>query len=335
MAPRKRAATEKEPQLSLAAALEFIKHAQADKTNDLVAKTHCRLAGNYAVAFDGVLAMGHPIEEDLATCPHTFRLIDALSRCKKAVSITQLDGETLIIKSGSFRVVIPCLNPAAMPYAVPDPRAGDITDDLKAGFAALSGIVSGTGQTVIESSLLLNNGSMIATDRHIMLEYWHGINLPNGLAIPKQAIQAVTKIKHALVGIGVSDRTVTFHYDNGAWLRTQLYNDPWPDVHSVLNRGDAHAATKLPPAFYDAVEAVAPFSASGEVYFTDKGLASHNSDAAGATYDLDGLPSGLCFNAKYLLTMKDVATRVDLVGVNGISFFYGNRMRGAISQRRG
>lgn len=336
MAPRKRTkAADKEPKLSLTVALDFIKLAQADKGNDLIAKSHCRLAGNYAVAFDGVLAMGHPIEEELNLCPQTFRLIDALSRCKKAVSITQLDGEKLAIKSGNFRAVIPCLNPAALPYATPDPRAGDVTDELKAGFAALSPIVSGTGQTVVESSLLLNGGSMVATDRLVMLEYWHGIDLPNGLAIPKAALQVVAKVKLQLVGIGVSDRTVTFHYDNGAWLRTQLYAEPWPDVYSVLNRGDPHKAVDVPPAFFDAVEAVAPFSPVGDVYLTDTGLASHNTDAAGATYSLDAIPSGLCFNSKQLLLAKEHAKRIDLVGVGGISFFYGDRVRGAISQKRG
>ena len=335
MARPRKATKEKEPKLGLAAALDFIKLAQADKSNDLAAKTHCRLQGGYAVAFDGVLAMGHPIEEELAVCPHTYRLIDALSRCKKAMSVTQLDGEKLVIKSGNFRVVIPCLNPAAIPYAVPDPRAGDLTDELINGFAALNPVVTGNGQTVVESSLLVNNGSMVATDRMIMLEYWHGINLPDGLAIPKVAVAAVLKIRHKLVGVGVSDRTVTFHYENGAWLRTQLYAEPWPDVYSVLNRGDPHTATELPEAFFDAVDAVAPFNEGGSIYTTDSGLASHHTEGAGATYAVGGVPAGLSFTAKYLQMMKGYAKRVDLVGSNGISFFYGDRVRGAIAQRRG
>lgn len=336
MAPRKRTAPkDKDPKLSLAVALDFIKVAQTDKANDLVSKTHCRLQGGFAVAFDGVLAVGHPIEEELAVCPHTYRLIDALSRCKKAISITQLDGEQLVIKSGGFRVVIPCLNPAALPYAAPDPKAGAIDDTIKEGFAVLNPIVSGNGHTVVEASLLLNNNSMVATDRQIMLEYWHGINLPDGLAIPKAAVVAVNKVKAELVGIGVSDRTVTFHYEGGAWIRTQLYADPWPDVASVLNKGDFNTAVKVPDGFYDGVEAVAPFSAAGEVYTTDTGVGSHNTSAVGATYEVKNVPPGLCFGSKHLLTMKDHASKVDLVGVNGISFFYGDRVRGAISQRRG
>ena len=335
MARPRKTTKDKEPKLTLAVALDFIKVAQTDKSNDLVSKTHCRLQGGYAVAWDGVIAVGHPIEEELAVCPHTYRLIDALSRCKKAVSITQLDGEKLVIKSGGFRVVIPCLNPAALPYATPDPKAGAIDDTIKEGFGVLNPIVTGTGQTVVESSLLLNNNSMVATDRNIMLEFWHGINLPDGLAIPKAAVTAVCKVKAPLVGIGVSDRTVTFHYEGGAWIRTQLYAEPWPDVNGVLNRGDPHVAVKIPDAFFDAVEAVAPFNETGAVYTTDSGLASHHTEGVGATYEAANIPPGLCFNSKYLKAMQGHASRIDLVGVNGISFFYGDRVRGAIAQRRG
>lgn len=334
MAPRKRTAKAKEPELSLARALDFVKVAQVDKTGDLLSKTHCRLADGFAVAFDGVLAVGHPIEEELSVCPHTYRLIAALKRCKKAVSITQLDGDKLVIKSGNFRAVIPCLNPSALPYATPDAQAGVVSDVIKQGFTMLNSIVSATGQTTLESSLLLQNNSMVATDRMIMLEFWHGINLPNGLAIPKAAIVAVSKVSTPLVGIGVSDRTVTFHYEGGAWIRTQLYAEPWPDIGAILNKGDPHVAIKAPDGLYDALEAVAPFSDNGSLYTYDGRIASHNSEGAGATYELKGVPSGLCFGAKQLLMLKGLATRVDFVGVNGISYFYGDNVRGAISQRR-
>lgn len=334
MAPRKRKTVDKEPELGLAKALAFIKAAQIDKGLDLALKSHCRLANGYAVAFDGVLAIGHPIEEELNVCPHTFRLIDALKRCKTTLSITQLDGDKLVIKSGGFRAVIPCLNPAAIPYAVPDASVGVIDDTLKEGFALLNPIVSGAGATTIEASLLLQNNSMVATDRHVMLEYWHGINLPDGLAVPKAAITAVIKIARPLVGIGVSDRTITFHYEGGAWLRTQLYGEPWPDIGRVLNQGDPHVAKEVPPALFEAVEAVASFSPDGAIHTFDGAVSSHSTEGAGATYEMKGVTPGLCFGFKHLLIAKNIAKTIDLVGTSGISFFYGDRTRGAFTQRR-
>lgn len=335
MAPRKRTTKAKEPQSSLAKALDFIKVAQVDKATDLQTKSHCRLASGYAVAFDGVLALGHPIDEELNLCPHTYRLIDALKRCKQALSITQLEGDKLVIKSGGFRAVIPCLNPAALPYAGPDVKAGTIDETIKEGFALLNPIISGTAATTLEASLLLQNNSMVATDRQVMLEYWHGINLPDGLAVPKQAVTAVCKINLPLIGIGVSNTTVTFHYEGGAWLRTNLYADKWPDIGRVLNNGDHTKAAPIPPALFDAVDAVASFSPDGAIHTFDGYIGSHNTDVAGATYELEGITPGLCFSHKHIKALKDVATSIDMVGVNGITYFYGERTRGAVAQRKG
>jgi hypothetical protein len=335
MARPRKPAKAKEPQSSLEKALAFVKVAQIDKGRDLALKSHCRLANSYAVAFDGVLAVGHPIEEELNVCPHTFRLMDALKRCKTALSITQLEGDKLVIKSGGFRAVIPCLNPAAIPYAVPDANVGAIDDTIKEGFTLLNPIVSGTGATTVEASLLLQNNSMVATDRYVMLEFWHGINLPDGLAIPKVAVAAVAKISTPLVGIGVSARTVTFHYEGGAWLRTQLYGEKWPDISRVINQGDPHVANTLPPALFDAVEAVASFSPDGAIHTFDGVISSHNMEGAGATYEIKGITPGLCFGAKHLLVAKNGTKTIDLVGSNGVSFFYGERIRGALTQRRG
>lgn len=335
MARPRKTAKPKTPQSSLGKALDFIKAAQVDKGLDLLTKSHCRLANGYAVAFDGVLAMGHPIEEELSLCPQTHRLIDALKRCKETLSITQMDGDTLVIKSGGFRAVIPCLNPAAIPHALPDPKVGDIDDTIKEGFTLLNPLISGTGSTTVEASLLLQNNSMIATDRHVMVEFWHGTNLPDNLAIPKVAVVAVSKITVPLVGIGVSDRTVTFHYEGGLWLRTQLYNEKWPNVSEIINAGDPIKATPVAPALFDAIEAVAPFSPDGAIHTFEGYIGSHNTNASGATYELKGVTPGLCFGHKHLSVIKGMATTIDMVGKKGISYFYGERTRGAISQRKG
>lgn len=333
MARPKKKTKPKQEQSKLQQALNFVKVAQHDKQNDLALRTHCRLAAGYVVAFDGVLALGYPIDEELNLCPQTFRLIDALKRCKQALSITQMENNSLVIKSGGFRAVIPCLNPAALPYAGPDQQVGVLDNTIREGFALLNPIVTGAGPTTVEASLLLQNNSMVATDRQVMLEFWHGISLPDGLAVPKQAINAICKIDLDLVGIGVSDRTITFHYDGGAWLRTQLYAEQWPDISKILNAGDPSKAQPVPPAMFEAIDAVSSFSTDGAIHTLEGQISSHTTPDAGASYELDGITPGLCFGFKHLSAVKHVATSIDLVGQNGITYFYGERTRGAISQR--
>jgi len=323
--------TPKEPENELVRALEFVKMAQIDKPGEQPLKTHCRIANGFVVAFDGVLAAGYPIADDLVACPHTYRLLDALKRCKSALSVTKLGLGQIAIKSGNFRAEIPCLNPSLLPNTVPDNNAGVISDVIKDGFKHLNPIVSGSGGTTIESSILLQNNSMIATDRHILIEYWHGINLPEGMSVPKVAIQAISTARAKLVGFGYSGRTATFYYDNGAWIRTQLYSEPWPDVGRVINAGDPAAAIPVPPALFDAVTAVLPFGASSAVRLSSAGLTASSPDSGDATYEMSGLPE-LHISGKYLLAIKDIATKIDLTGNGNVTYFYGDNVRGAITQ---
>lgn len=334
MASPRRKATPKAPQSNLGKALDFVKHAQVDKNGDQLMQTHCRLANGYVVAFNGVLAMGHPIDEELNVCPQTYRLIDALKRCKETLSVTQLDNEQLVIKSGGFRAVIPCVNQSTLVHTAPDPSVGEITDTVKEGFALLNPIVSGSGDTTVEASLLLQNNSMVATNRHVLVEFWHGVNLPDNIAIPKATILAVLKIPYKMVGVGVSDRTVTFHYEGGAWMKTQLYGEKWPEIGRILENGDYTRATDVAPALFDAVDAVSSFSPDGAIHIREGNVCSHRDENVGATYEIQGVPSGLGFGFAHLNLIKNLATTIDMVGADGVTYFFGDRVRGALTQRK-
>lgn len=325
--------TNKEELPKLLVALEFVKAAQEANSSKGEHYTHCRLANGYVMAFNGIIAIGHPIDEELMVCPHTFRLIEAIKRCKSAMSITQLDDTTLTIKAGRFRAVIPCLNLAALPYAQPDPHVRDADDDLKEGFALLNPLVTGAGKTTVEASILFRNNSMIATDRRIMMEYWHGIDVPGAISVPKVALNTIAKIPYKLVGIGGSMNTLTFHFEGGAWMRTQLYPEPWPDVDALLNKGDHYNAGPVPEIIYEAVEAVAPHCDTGAVYFKDGLVASHQADNVGATFEMEGVPSGLILAPDLIKKIEGKATKLDMVGHSGAVYFWGDKLRGLITKR--
>ena len=63
-------------------------------------ETHIGLKDNWAIAFNGIVAAGAPINETLTCYPHTLLLVDALSKCDENFTLTQLDNDRLSIKSG-------------------------------------------------------------------------------------------------------------------------------------------------------------------------------------------------------------------------------------------
>jgi hypothetical protein len=176
-----------------------------------------------------------------------------------------------------------------------------------------------------------------------MLQYWHGIDLPPHMVLPKTFTQAVAKQAKPITGFGSSwgndgnVRSVTFWFDGGSWIKTQCYQDRWPDaVYSVINVQSYPVET--PAGLFEAVEAVSSFNDDRHVTFADNMVMSHHSDNVGAQYEVIGLQAGKQFNSEYLKKIAPFAKTIDLTTFDDRAFFFGgeaaNPVRGAIMGMR-
>ena len=96
-------------------------------------ETHIGLHNNWAIAFNGIVAAGAPIDENLTAYPKADLLVEALSKCEESFSLTQLDMSKLVVKSGKFKATVPCLDPILMQEAFPDPQIVCIDNKFKDG----------------------------------------------------------------------------------------------------------------------------------------------------------------------------------------------------------
>lgn len=300
-------------------------------------ETHIGLRNKWAIAFNGVVAAGAPIDQDLYCYAHTLTLVEALSKCSESYSLTQLDQDRLSIKSGKFKAVVPCLDSMLMQNAEPDPQIVGITNKFKEAVEAVGVLASENAQHVLTASVLMNGQSVISTNRVMLLEYWHGLDLPPNIPLPKEFVKAIVKQKRNLVGFGFSNNSATFHFEDGFWLKTQLYADEWPDVSSILNR-EANLWT-IDPQFFSALDAVASFSEDGNVYSRLNMLCSHADEGIGATFECSGIPAGFVYPIKQLKILQPYAKSIDYMcnGVNNSSYclyFVGDCVRGVISGRQ-
>lgn len=298
-------------------------------------ETHIGLRNKWAIAFNGIIAAGSPIEEDIYCYAHTITLIDALSKCEETYSLTQLEGK-LSIKSGKFKALVPCLDPTLMQEALPDPLIAPITNKFREAVEAVGVLASENAQHILTASVLMNGPTVISTNRVMLLEYWHGLDLPPNVPLPKQFVAALVKQKKNLTGFGFSSCSATFWFEDGSWLRTQLYNDEWPDVSRILNR-EANLWS-IDANFFKALDAVEKFSADGNIYFHNGKINSHPDEGVGASYELAGLPNDVIYPAKQLNIMKPFVKRIDFKaqGIHDSSYclvFQGDVCRGVISGR--
>jgi len=338
-APRKRAAPRARrkakafvsPVATLIAALNFIKPAQS-KNGD-TKQTHSMMVDHWIAAHDGVLTIATPIDEDLNACPHSLQLLDALGKTGEEVSMTQLSAMLLSISSGDFKAVVPCADPAEMFIPYPDAACAPADDRLKAALAAASTFVLDGAPVAMHAAVLLQAWSVVGTNGHCLIEAQHGIDLPPDLLLPKAAAKVISECDKPIVAFGYGEASVTFHFEDGSWIKSQLYKDRYP-AYATIFEGVDFQSWPLPPEFFQAVKMVESFG-NGNVYFKDSAVLSNTREFEASTYRLSGLPDNMGFNAKYLLKVEKMAEQVQFVKERRIMFFLskmanGLHMRGAI-----
>lgn len=290
---------------------------------------HILLSNHSAIAFNGILAVGCKIVEDLSCAPNAELITNALSKCGDQFSITQLDAARLSIKAGKFKAIVPCIDPTLIYPAQPDSNIAVIDDRFKEAMEAVCVLASETAQSVVAASVLMAGASLIATDRKTMMEYWHGLDLPIGIALPKSLGNILGKIKKPLKGFGYSQSSVTFWYDD-CWLRSQFYAEPWPDVRGILDR--KCSLWPMPADFYKALDAIEPFC-DDAVYFDTGIMRSHLDENIGACYECYSIPKGLSFSIKQLNIIRPYIEQVDFMAEGHMMMWQGKSCRGAVMGR--
>lgn len=339
--PRKKS----EPKASskMLAALEFIAHA-SNQDDDAGFQQYARFANNYAAASSWGMQAGYPIEEDLMLCPSIKLLKAALSRAGAALAMSALDSGRLSISGANgFKAIVPCADGGGLPPVMPDRNIAAIDDRVKEGFKAVLSLAREDAETVMETSLLLRANTVVGCDGNLLLEYWHGNDLPPNLIVPHRFAKAITKMPEKIIGFGWTEgRSITFHFEGGAWLKTQMREGVWPDVDALLNVQANFQPT--PAGLFEGVKAVADFSKDRTVHFhEDKIKSSYLADGEqggpvfGASFDVEGLRGHHSFTARLLKLIEPAAQQIDYETIPDRILFVNMQtmMRGVLTKRIG
>lgn len=290
---------------------------------------HLRIENGWATAFNCVLAIGTKCESDITACPQSKLLTQALSKCGQNIAITQLDNR-LSIRSDKFRAFVPCINPTLLPTPIPDTPQVDVDDKLKKSFDIVGLANVENSEEIVSTSILINGKSLIASIAgKMIIECWHGLNLPSGLSLPKALVKALPNKE--LLKFGCSQFSCTFYFTDGSWLRSQLYAEQWPDVARVFDC--QHDLQPFHVDFWEALAAVSPFG-EGLVYMRDGRLSSHAQADAGASFELSGYKGSWCYPAKQLALLKAFATHCDFsaTGAHGpVLYAVGGNVRAVMA----
>lgn len=303
-------------------ALNFVRGAVA--TSDLVPElTHFRIVNHSVMAYNGTVAAFSPIDISLDACPHAATFIKALKSCGDKIALSLTPTGRLAVSSGKFKAYVSCIDavdfttfPAGDIYLLPD----DFIDACKIALPFVGDDVSRPWSTCVH----LQRNTLHATNNKTAVRLYFQADFP-AVTIPANALRQIVAGGHIPLRLQTDGESATFHFENGAWLRTQLMETAWP-VEQFGRMLDQEGITleAAPPDLFKGIKTIQPFvEAAGAVLFNGGHIATNTAEGLGAVFDVPGCAAECAYNIKQLLLLETVADRLYMGG--RAAYFAGKR----------
>lgn len=310
-------------------ALKFVQGAVAKR--DLIpAMTHFVIEKGNVRSFNGVLALNSPIDIDMTCAPKAVPMVQAITHCDDVVSLGLTSANRLRVQSGPFKAFVDCVEMEGVPHRGPEGNSIDIDGEaLLKAIDVLLPFVGNDASRPWTNGVLLRGQSAFATNNVCLVEHWLGVDIPHPMNIPMAAIKEISRVKEPPTHAQMTEDSVTFHYTDGRWIRTQLFSTEWPDMAKILDRPSSPQS--VPEKLFEGLAYVKPFADSLEhIHFVDGYLRTHEEAELGASYQIEGLHSEGLFRLSMLAKLEGVATSIDFGAYPEPLMFFGDNVRGAI-----
>lgn len=294
--------------------------------------THFRISNGRIYGFNGLIAISTPTDLAVSCVPKASSLIKAMEKVDDGVQLALNLTQTgkLSIKAGKFRVYVECIEDTdAIPAVEPEGTIVELPKGLLDVLSMIQPFISVDASRPWSRGVLLRGQSAFATNNIVLIEHWLPYVFPCDVNIPAEAVKEMLRIGMEPTHMQIAERSATFHYANGAWLRTGLGVTEWPDLARVLDR--PCDPKPFADGFFEALKQLDSFTdKTNKVYLRGGTLATHSVEGEGACVDLDDFGGIGCHILKQLAHLANVATSIDFTLYPAPCLFYGNMARGAI-----
>lgn len=313
--------------------LKFVQGAVA-KQDFVPALTHFRISNGKIKDFNGTLGICSPIAIDLDIAPRAAQFVRAIAACQEEISLHVADNGKLCVRSGKFKTFVDCADKNEYPDIEPVGRNVELGKNFIAALKKLEPFIAEDQSRPWACGVLFESESAYATNNVVFVEMWLGYKVVDRVNIPATAIRELIRIEKAPIRMQMTDTHIVFHYDNGAWLSTQLLTQLWPNVSAMIAKLNPKGCKKAPAGLWDALEQLLPFTDANTLHrcymLGDSLSTTDQTDAAGTSVAVDGLPDKGVYNAKRLFSLKDVAERINFDAYPSVTPFFGDNTRGLI-----
>lgn len=321
--------------------LKFVQGAVAKK-DFMPAMTHFAITvdqdGGFVRSYNGSLALGSPLAFDIPCTPKASQLVPAIAHAPGTITLSMTDkGRLRVASEKGYRVFVDCVEEVT-PHVIPEGERVDF--DGRVVLDALKVVEPFIGHDASRpwcNGVLFSGSSAYATNNVCILQYWFStpdrpVTLPFVVNLPRAAIAEMLRINEPPTHAQMTENSMTFHYGDRRWLRTQLLETKWPDIDRIFADHNPSAATPVNPALFDALVRLRPHvNRMGQVFFEgDKILVKDNEGTERAAIDIPGLGMQGIYHIEMLGLLEGVAQTADLSTYPKPCIFYGDKLRGAI-----
>lgn len=298
------------------------------KKDFVIELKHFAIKDGRVRGFNGTMALSSPIPFDIDCKPNAEQLVKAVSNCSDIIQLSLTKAGRLSIKSGVFKAFIECVEGD---HAFVEPEGDIVNFDGKvflAGLKATAPFIGSDASRPWANGILVRGQSMFATNNVMLVEYWLGDTFPCVVNIPRAAVKEMMRINEAPTHAQVCLNSITFFYSGDRWLRTQLYENSWPDLAPIINKVSTQQA--IDPLLFTALDAVKAFvNKLGAIYFLPGEIRTHEDDQEGAGFSVPGAVWEGKYNIDMLYLLKDMLT-IDWSAYPKPCAFSNERLRGVV-----
>jgi hypothetical protein len=310
--------------------LKFVMGA-VGKKDLLPAMTHFQIQGGHVRSYNGTLAISSPLPFDIDCCPKADQLVKAIGQCEDVITLSMTPAKKLRVQSGKFRAFVENTEDTGFhPMPEGEPLAFD-GESLLAALKVLYAFIGNDASRPWTNGVLLNGQSAYATNNSCFVEYWLGTPFPRQINVPRACIKEMLRVDEAPTHAQLAGNSITFHYADGRWIRSQLLGVEWPFemIEKILNRHNE--PVRLPDRLFDAINKLERLSdGSKRIYINYGLLTTHMEEEQGGSVEVDGLEFQGCYNIAMFALLEGVVTHADFTLYPEPALFFGQRLRGAI-----
>jgi hypothetical protein len=319
-------------------ALRFVAAAVAKKdyVQDL---QHFRIKDGRVTGFNGVVALSSDIDVDLDIHPNAAKMLAAIKACPGTIALNMTPAGRLAVKSEKFKSFVECLPQESAQFPEPEGEAIDLGENFMPGIKALAPAMGIDASRIWAMGIKLQNQSMFATNNVMLVEYWHGTDIPLDVVIPDVCVKELLRINENPTRVQVNDRCITFWFGEKRWLRSQLVEPTgWPmaKMDQVLSMSDGEQLA-YPEGFFEAIDTLKPFLAdSGTVYVSPDKVSTAKDEGEGTSVDVSipGVTEMQAYHHRQLTLLGEISQTIDWTAYPAPCMFRGNRLRGALVGQR-